>query len=40
MLEPETPQYALSEVAASLYEYQLLAGPRLDPRVEGYRNGA
>ena len=40
MLEPEAPQYALLEVASSLQEGQLLAGPRLALEVGGEKRGA
>ena len=40
MWESEAPLYALLEVATPLYEGQLLAGPQLDPEVEGDKNGA
>ena len=38
--EPDSPKYALLEMAAPLQEGRLLAGPRLDPEVGGDRNGA
>ena len=40
MQEPDAPQYALLEVAAPLQEGRVSAGPRLDPEVEGDKNGA
>ena len=40
MLEPDTPQYALLNVAAPLQEIQLLAGPWLASEVGGEKSGA
>ena len=40
MHEPDAPQYALLEVDATLQEGRLPAGPRLDPKARGDRNGA
>ena len=40
MLEPDAPRYALLEVAATLQEGQLLAGPQLASEVGGQKRGA
>ena len=40
MLESEAPLYTLLELAAPLWEGQLSAGPRLDPKAGGDKNGA
>ena len=40
MLELDASQYALLEVVVPLQEGQLLAGPRLAPKVGGEKRGA